>query len=97
MGRAARVKQQRRAAACGAVQLTELEFWQLRARAEEAARAMQEASATPQAIEAGKAGQRAAEALDALAKKYGFDAALALTFNEATFSLVPVPPQTPPK
>jgi hypothetical protein len=80
------------------IRLEEAEFWKLRARAEEAARMLLEASATPQAVEAVKAGRLATEALDALATKYGFDAALNLTFEESTFSLVPaVSPQTPPK
>ena len=80
-----------------AIRLEEVEFWKLRARAEEAARAQQEAELTPQALEAVQAGRRAAETLDALAEKYGFDRALAMTFDEATCSITPVSPQTPPK
>jgi hypothetical protein len=76
------------------IQLTEVEFWQFRSRAEEAARCRYEAEMTPQGVEARLAGRRAAETLDALARKYGFDASVMMTFDEATLSLVP---QTPPK
>lgn len=98
MGRAARAKQERTTNGIAPIRLTDVEFWHMRARAEEAARAQQEAAVTPQALEAVQAGRRAAEALDALAKKYGFDASLELTFDESTLSLVPKPaPQTPQK
>lgn len=75
------------------IQLTEAEFWRFQARSERAARCRQEANFTAQAIEARQAERLAIEVLDALAEKYGFDRTTTMTFDEASLSLVPVPPQ----
>lgn len=79
------------------IQLSEGEFWKMRALASEAMRLRQDANLTPQALEAVVAERRAIEAVDALATKYGFASTLDLRFDEASLTLVPVTPQTPPK
>jgi hypothetical protein len=79
------------------IRLEEKEYWKMFGRAADARRARQAADVTALGIEAAQAERRAIETLDVLAEKYGFDRAVEMTFDESTFSIVPVPPQTPPK
>jgi hypothetical protein len=79
------------------IKLDEIEFWRLKARVETAKRHDAEANATPQALAARHAWQLAGAAFEEVARTHGFDANLLFEFDEATWSLVPVTPQTPPK
>lgn len=79
------------------IKLSEIEFWRLKARVESAKRLAAEANATPQAIEARQAWKAAGDSFEEVAKAHGFDSTLTMEFDEATWSLVPVTPQTPPK
>ncbi len=79
------------------IKLEEVEFWRLKARVESAKRLDAEANATPQAMAARQAWERAGKAFEDVAKAHGLDATLTFEFDEDTWSLVPVTPQTPPK
>jgi len=79
------------------IKLSEIEFWRLKSHVERAKRLDAEANATSVAIQAREAWKRAGELFEATAKAHGFDPAVTMEFDDDTWSLVPVPPQTPPK